>query len=241
MTPRRRSPRAARQASRCRAEARGNPLAARPARDAAACAARGDRAAAGDRRTDGDRAAAAGGGIEAAWRSGPARGEYGADAPLGPGGRAIEVSEGPRTCRCCRSRRRRCGCGLRRAPRPGGRAAPRGRAARTKPARADGLPEPAQPVFTRYWLHGKGPAPAGNVPVAVHFSPTRVTLAGGARRRRAPPANVPARSYRRGHGTRVTLTVACGPLGAAARSSSSCLTGSPPGRRGGRRGRAARL
>ena len=39
-------------------------------------------------------------------------------------------------------------------------------------------PEPAQPVFTRYWLHGKGPAPAGNVPVAVHFSPTRVTLGG---------------------------------------------------------------
>jgi alpha-mannosidase len=33
------------------------------------------------------------------------------------------------------------------------------------------LPEPAQPVFTRYWLHGKGPAPAGNLPVAVHLSP----------------------------------------------------------------------
>jgi alpha-mannosidase len=32
-------------------------------------------------------------------------------------------------------------------------------------------PEPAQPVFTRYWLHGKGPAPAGNLPVAVHLSP----------------------------------------------------------------------
>ena len=38
------------------------------------------------------------------------------------------------------------------------------------------FPEPAQPLFTRYWLHGKGPAPAGNVPVAVHFSPTRVAL-----------------------------------------------------------------
>jgi alpha-mannosidase len=32
-------------------------------------------------------------------------------------------------------------------------------------------PEPAQPIFTRYWLHGKGPAPAGNLPVAVHLSP----------------------------------------------------------------------
>jgi alpha-mannosidase len=30
--------------------------------------------------------------------------------------------------------------------------------------------EPAQPVFTRYWLHGKGPAPAGSLPVAVHLS-----------------------------------------------------------------------
>jgi alpha-mannosidase len=41
--------------------------------------------------------------------------------------------------------------------------------------------EPAQPVFTRYWLHGKGPAPAGNLPVAVHLSPGRIALpeAGG--------------------------------------------------------------
>jgi len=33
------------------------------------------------------------------------------------------------------------------------------------------LLEPAQPVYSRYWLHGKGPAPAGNLPVAVHISP----------------------------------------------------------------------
>ena len=47
-----------------------------------------------------------------------------------------------------------------------------------EPARAGGgPPEPAQPVFSRYWLHGKGPAPAGNLPVAVHLSPGRVTLA----------------------------------------------------------------
>ena len=39
-------------------------------------------------------------------------------------------------------------------------------------------PEPAQPVFTRYWLHGKGPAPAGNLPVAVHLSPTRLAAPG---------------------------------------------------------------
>ena len=61
-------------------------------------------------------------------------------------------------------------------------------------------PEPAQPVFTRYWLHGKGPAPAGNLPVAVHLSPGRVVLPQG-----------PGR-----WGTQtVALTVACGPEPAA--------------------------
>jgi len=40
-------------------------------------------------------------------------------------------------------------------------------------------PEPAQPVYARYWLHGKGPAPAGNMPVAVHLSPGTLALAPG--------------------------------------------------------------
>ena len=48
------------------------------------------------------------------------------------------------------------------------------------------------PVYARYWLHGKGPAPAGNLPVAVHFSPVRVAL--------ADPGEVAA----------LTLTVGCG-------------------------------
>ncbi|HEY2549212.1 MAG TPA: glycoside hydrolase family 38 C-terminal domain-containing protein [Streptosporangiaceae bacterium] len=60
---------------------------------------------------------------------------------------------------------------------------------------AQPLPEPAQPVFTRYWLHGKGPAPAGNLPVAVHLSPGRVPLSPGA-------------------AARLRLTVACGPKSA---------------------------
>jgi alpha-mannosidase len=60
--------------------------------------------------------------------------------------------------------------------------------------------EPAQPVFTRYWLHGKGPAPAGNLPVAVHLSPTRIALAGPG----APAGGGP-----------LQLTVACGPAGAS--------------------------
>jgi len=53
--------------------------------------------------------------------------------------------------------------------------------------------ESVQPVYARYWLHGKGPAPAGNLPVAVHLSPTRVAL--------AEP----------GEDGLVTLTVGCGP------------------------------
>ncbi len=60
-------------------------------------------------------------------------------------------------------------------------------------------PEPAQPVFTRYWLHGKGPAPAGNLPVAVHLHPGRAALA-AAESPDAPPAAAELR-----------LTVACGP------------------------------
>ena len=60
-----------------------------------------------------------------------------------------------------------------------------------------GEAEPVQPVFTRYWLHGKGPAPAGNLPVTVHLSPDRVSLS-------APgsPAG------------RFAVIVACGPVGA---------------------------
>ena len=63
------------------------------------------------------------------------------------------------------------------------------------------LPEPVQPVHTRYWLHGKGPAPAGNVPVAVHFTPTRLTLDAGA-------GIDPGTDDSTG---RLQLSVACGP------------------------------
>ena len=62
-------------------------------------------------------------------------------------------------------------------------------------------PEPAQPVYTRYWMHGKGPAPAGNLPVAVHLSARRVALPGAG----GPGAEAAA----------VRLTVACGPEPAA--------------------------
>jgi alpha-mannosidase len=63
-------------------------------------------------------------------------------------------------------------------------------------------PEPAQPVFTRYWLHGKGPAPAGNLPVAVHLSPVRTALPG-------PGTDAP------GEPAPLRLTVACGPAPAS--------------------------
>jgi alpha-mannosidase len=58
------------------------------------------------------------------------------------------------------------------------------------------LPEAAQPVYSRYWLHGKGPAPAGNMPVAVHLSPARLGV-----NSREPG--------------QLRLTVACGPDAAA--------------------------
>ena len=71
--------------------------------------------------------------------------------------------------------------------------------------------EPAQPVFTRYWLHGKGPAPAGNLPVAVHLSPARVALPG-------PAAGLdgtgPADAGRTAS-AQVRLTVAGGPVPAS--------------------------
>jgi hypothetical protein len=72
-------------------------------------------------------------------------------------------------------------------------------------------------VFTRYWLHGKGPAPAGNLPVAVHLSPTRIALGGV-----AAPAGL------------LRLSVACGPDPAAGTArldipSGLAVTGIPPG------------
>jgi hypothetical protein len=70
-------------------------------------------------------------------------------------------------------------------------------------------------VYTRYWLHGKGPAPAGNLPVAVHLSAAPGAAGAG-------PADGAA-----GRGARIALagpgdaagllrlTVACGPEPAA--------------------------
>jgi hypothetical protein len=56
--------------------------------------------------------------------------------------------------------------------------------------------EPIEHVYARYWLHGKGPAPAGNLPVAVHLSPVRVAL--------------PIPGADPGEATSLTLTVGCG-------------------------------
>ena len=65
--------------------------------------------------------------------------------------------------------------------------------------------EPVQPVYARYWLHSKGPAPAGNLPLALHLSPTRVAL---------PEDTEPA-----GGSATVRLTVAAGPAGATGEAS----------------------
>jgi hypothetical protein len=41
-----------------------------------------------------------------------------------------------------------------------------------------GAVEPYQPVYSRYWLHNTGPAPIGNMPVAVHLDPPHAPAAG---------------------------------------------------------------
>ncbi|WP_217176610.1 NEW3 domain-containing protein [Streptomyces sp. AC495_CC817] len=50
----------------------------------------------------------------------------------------------------------------------------------TPPGEGSGVAahEPAQPVHTRYWLHNSGPAPRGNMPVAVYLSPAALTADG---------------------------------------------------------------
>jgi hypothetical protein len=75
------------------------------------------------------------------------------------------------------------------------------------------LPEPAQPVYARYWLHGKGPAPAGNAPVAVAFNPARVTLREPASLDMTDTSDVPGESAvaEEVDEARLTITVACGP------------------------------
>ncbi|MFM9033623.1 MAG: NEW3 domain-containing protein [Mycobacterium sp.] len=39
--------------------------------------------------------------------------------------------------------------------------------------------EPAQPLYARYWLHNRGPAPLGGLPAAVHLHPETVTAEPG--------------------------------------------------------------
>jgi alpha-mannosidase len=39
--------------------------------------------------------------------------------------------------------------------------------------------EAAQPLFARYWLHNRGPAPVGGLPAVAHLHPASVTVAPG--------------------------------------------------------------
>ncbi|MGH3877704.1 MAG: NEW3 domain-containing protein [Actinophytocola sp.] len=39
--------------------------------------------------------------------------------------------------------------------------------------------EPAQPLYAKYWLHNRGPAPLGGLPLAAHLDPTRVDVTPG--------------------------------------------------------------
>lgn len=57
-------------------------------------------------------------------------------------------------------------------------AARHGMPIRDEPGPGVAAHEPAQPIATRYWLHNCGPAPRGNMPVAVYVSPTTLTASG---------------------------------------------------------------
>ena len=39
--------------------------------------------------------------------------------------------------------------------------------------------EAAQPLYARYWLHNRGPAPLGGLPAVAHLHPQRVTATPG--------------------------------------------------------------
>lgn len=60
--------------------------------------------------------------------------------------------------------------------------------------------EPAQPVFSRYWLHNKGAAPMGNQAIAVHVWPISLSLrAGETGQLMAQVASGSARATQAGH------------------------------------------
>jgi alpha-mannosidase len=82
---------------------------------------------------------------------------------------------------------------------------------------ASGAAEPAQPVFTRYWLHGKGPAPAGVLPVAVHLSggTDGGAAPGGAARLALAGPGAGTDGTGAGPAGTIVLTVACGTVPAA--------------------------
>ena len=40
--------------------------------------------------------------------------------------------------------------------------------------------EPAQPLYARYWLHNRGPAPLGGLPAVAHLHPHQLAVDPGA-------------------------------------------------------------
>jgi alpha-mannosidase len=95
---------------------------------------------------------ALGGHVSAAWLTDLLEESDGAGLPVDDGSIVVDISPFSTVTLVARTSRR--------PPRRGGQESA----------------EPVQPVYARYWLHGKGPAPAGNLPVTVHFSPTRVAV-----------------------------------------------------------------
>ena len=48
-----------------------------------------------------------------------------------------------------------------------------------RPPRWPRTPRAAQPLYARYWLHNRGPAPLGGLPAVAHLHPHRLTAAAG--------------------------------------------------------------
>ena len=80
--------------------------------------------------------------------------------------------------------------------------------------------EPARPLFAKYWLHNRGPAPLGGLPLAVHLDPTRAEV---------EPGRCGAAAADRGvrlHGRRPARLRAVGACRTAGRSTSArCRSG----------------
>ncbi len=113
--------------------------------------------------------------IRRAWASGSLEEE---GEPLDCRDGKLTVQFGPAETRTVRLELRRTGTAGATAPGAGTSVPVEAPAAGAPAVRAAAV-EAAQPTFSRYWLHNKGPAPMGNQLLAVHIGPTSLRLRTG--------------------------------------------------------------